>query len=133
MSRSLQRNDEIIKKLQSDKHNLSHELTNIRELNTTIENKKEQTKRQLHSKEIENEQLQAATGDMKIEIDMLRTQIKNEKAVVKNLEELIASLREKDVQTQIKSQEKDSDLHLARDRAHMNELKVYVSFFCFLT
>ncbi len=124
MNRSLQRNEELIKKLQIDKQNLINELTNIRDLNTTIENKKEQIIRQLTSKDIENEQLQSVIGDMKVEIDMLRTQINNEKAIVQSLEELISSLRDKDFQTQIQAQERDSDLHLAKDRANMNDLKM---------
>ncbi len=124
MNRSLQRNEELIKKLQIDKQNLTNEFTNIRDLNLTIENKKEQIIRQLTSKEIENEQLQSVLSDMKLEIDMLRTQINNEKAVIQSLEELITSLRDKDFQTQIQAQERDSDLHLAKDRANMSDLKV---------
>lgn len=124
MNRSLQRNEELIKRLQIDKQNLSHELTNTRDFNSTIENKKEQIIRQLNSKEIENEQLQSVISDMKIEIDMLRTQINNEKSIVQSLEELIASLREKEFQTQIQGQERDADLHLAKDRANMSDLKV---------
>jgi len=124
MNRSLQRNEELIKKLQIDKQNLTNEFTNIRDLNLTIENKKEQIIRQLTSKEIENEQLQSVLSDMKLEIDLLRTQINNEKAVVQSLEELITSLRDKDFQTQIQAQERDSDLHLAKDRANISDLKV---------
>jgi chromosome segregation ATPase len=124
MNRSLQRNEELIKKLQIDKQNLTNELTNIRDFNSTIENKKEQVIRQLTSKDIENEQLQAVISDMKIEIDMLRTQINNEKAVVKTLEELITSLRDKEFHIQIQAQERDSDLHLAKDRVNMGDLKM---------
>jgi chromosome segregation ATPase len=124
MNRSLQRNEELIKKLQIDKQNLTNELANIRDFNSTIENKKEQVIRQLTSKDIENEQLQSIISDMKVEIDMLRTQINNEKAIVQSLEELIGSLRDKDFQTQIQAQERDSDLHLAKDRANMNDLKM---------
>lgn len=124
MNRSIQRNDELIKKLQIDKQNLSNELANVRDLNSTIETKKEQILRQLTSKDIENEQLQSMISDMKIEIDMLRTQINNEKAVVQSLEELIGSLRDKEFQIQIQAQERDSDLHLAKDRANMNDLKM---------
>jgi predicted RNase H-like nuclease (RuvC/YqgF family) len=124
MNRSLQRNEEIIKKLQNDKQNFSNEFTNLRDLNSTIENKKEQIIRQLSSKEIENEQLKTIISDMKVEIDMLRTQVNNEKAVIQSLEELIASLRDKDFHVQIQVQERDSDLHLAKDRANMSDLKV---------
>ncbi|CAF3705141.1 unnamed protein product [Rotaria socialis] len=124
MNRSVQRNEEMIKKLQSDKQSLLNEISNIRDLNSTLENKKEQLVRQLTSKDIENEQLQSAISDMKIEIDMLRTQLHNEKAVVLSLEDLIASLRDKEFQKQIEVQDKDTDLHVAKDRANMNELKI---------
>lgn len=124
MNRSSQRNEDLIKKLQIDKQNLTNELNNNRDHNSTLENKKEQIIRQLTSKEIENEQLQSILSDMKIEIDMLRTQVNNEKAVVQSLEELITSLRDKEFQTQLQAQERDSDLHLAKDRANMSDLKV---------
>lgn len=124
MNRSLQRNEEIIKKLQMDKQHYASEITNIRDLNATVETKKEQIIRQLTAKEIDNEQLQAAISDMKIEIDMLRTQVANEKAMVHNLEEIIGSSREKEFQSQMQTQEKDAELHLTRDRANMSELKM---------
>jgi centrosomal protein CEP135 len=125
MNRSLQRNEEIIKKLQMDKQSYANEITNIRDLNSTVESKKEQIIRQLTSKEIDNEQLQAAISDMRVEIDMLRTQLMNEKAMVHSLEEMIGSSREKEFQSQIQAQDRDSDLQLAKDRANMNDLKVY--------
>jgi len=124
MNRSSQRNEDLIKKLQNDKQNLTNEFNSIRDMNSTIENQKEQVLRQLTSKDIENEQYQSVISDMKIEIDMLRTQINNEKAVVQSLEDIIASLRDKDFQTQIQAQEKESDLHLAKDRANMGDLKM---------
>ena len=124
MNRSVPRNEEIIKKLQMDKQSYSTELSNIRDLNSTIENKKEQIIRQLTSREIENEQLQSMVGDMKAEIDVLRTQIHNEKAMVQSLEKIIASLREKDFQTEIHVQERNSDLQLAKDRANLGDMKL---------
>jgi centrosomal protein CEP135 len=125
MNRSLQRNEEIIRKLQMDKQSYASEITNVRDLNSTVEAKKEQIIRQLTAREIENEQLQAALSDMKIEIDMLRTQINNEKAMVHNLEDIIGSSREKEFQSQIQAQEKDSELQLTKDRANMNDMKLY--------
>ncbi|CAF3356594.1 unnamed protein product [Rotaria sp. Silwood1] len=124
MSRSLQRSEELIKKLQTDRQNLSNDFSNVRDFNSTIENKKEQLIRELTARDLENEQLQSAISDMKIEIDMLRTQLHNEKAVVQSLEELITSLRDKEFQTQLHAQEKNTDLHLAKDRANMNDLKI---------
>ncbi len=125
MNRSLQRNEEIIKKLQFDKQNYASEITNIRDLNSTVETKKEQIIRQLTSREIENEQLQAAISDLKIEIDMLHTQINNEKAMVHSLEEIIGSSREKEFQAQMHAQERDSEIQLIKDRANMSDLKLY--------
>ena len=133
MNRSSQRNEEIIKRLQAEKQNYASEISNIRDLNSTVENKKEQIIRELTGREIENEQLQAAISDMKLEIDMLHTQINNEKAMVRTLEEIISSSREKEFQTQIHTQEKDSELQLARERANMSDVKMYVenkSVFC---
>ncbi|CAF1616417.1 unnamed protein product, partial [Adineta ricciae] len=124
MNRSLQRNEEIIKRLQAEKQNYASEISNIRDLNSTVENKKEQIIRELTGREIENEQLQAAISDMKLEIDMLHTQINNEKAMVRTLEEIISSSREKEFQTQIHTQEKDSELQLSRERANMSDAKI---------
>ena len=126
MNRSLQRNEEIIKKLQFDKQNYAAEINNIRDLNSTVESKKEQIIRQLTSKEIESEQLQATISDFKIEIDMLRTQLNNEKMMAHNLEEIISSSREKEFQIQLQSQERDSELQLLKDRTNMNEMKLSV-------
>ncbi|CAF1321737.1 unnamed protein product [Adineta ricciae] len=125
MNRSLQRSEEIIKKLQSDKQDLLTDVNSIRDHNSSIESKKEQIMRQLTSIELENDQLRAINGDMKIEIDMLRTQISNEKAVVQSLEELINSLREKEFQAQINAKERESELHIAKDRANLSDLKVH--------
>ena len=124
MNRSLQRNEEIIKKLQVDKQNYASEISNVRDLNSTVETKKEQILRQLTSQEIENDQLQAAVSDMKMEIDMLRTQINNEKAMIHSLEEMIGASREKEFQTHSQSQERDAELQLAKERANMSDLKV---------
>jgi centrosomal protein CEP135 len=125
MNRSLQRNEEIIKRLQMEKNNYASEITNIRDLNSTVETKKEQIIRELTGREIENDQLQATISDMKIEIDMLHTQINNEKAMVRSLEEIIGSSREKEFHSQIQAQEKDSDLQLAKERANMSDIKLY--------
>ena len=127
MNRSLQRNEETIKKLQIDKQNCMNEITNIHDLNATVETKKEHVIRQLTAKEIENEQLQTTMSDMKVEIDMLRTQINNEKSIAHNLEEIIGASREKEFQSQLQIQERESELQLSKDRANMNELKVYES------
>jgi len=124
INRSLQRDEDLIKNLKTEKQNLINEISNLRDLNAAIESKKEQIIRQLTSKDIENDQFQSMVADMKIEIDLLRTQLNNEKAVVQNLEELIGSMREKEVQTEIHIQERTSDLNLAKDRANLSDLKI---------
>ena len=124
MNRSLQRNDEIIKKLQYDKQSCSNELANMRDFHAAMESKTEQIVRHLSSKDIENDQLQSVIGDLKMEIDMLRTQVNNEKSMVQSLEEIITSLREKDFQIQVDSQQRDSSLSLANDRFNQCEQKM---------
>jgi chromosome segregation ATPase len=126
MNRSLQRHEDIVKKLHVDKQQLTVDMSNMRDLNATIETKKEQIIRQLTSKEIENEQLQATLSDMRMEIDMLRTQMNNEKSMVLNLEQMIGSSREKDFHQQLQVQERDADVQLLTDRVNMNETKLYV-------
>jgi chromosome segregation ATPase len=127
LNRSLQRDEEAIQKLQADKLSYSSELVNIRDLNSTLETKKDQAVRQLSSKEIDNEQLESTVADMRIEINMLRTQINNEKAMVANLEGIISSLQKKESRSEIDIQECKSDLRLARERVEQGDLKMFVS------
>ena len=124
MNRSLQRNEEIIKKLQYDKQSCSNEMSNMRDINVTMESKTEQIVRQLTVTDMENDHLQSIIGDLKMEIDMLRTQVNNEKCMIQSLEEIIASLREKDFQVQVDGQQRDSSLSLANDRVNQCDHKM---------
>jgi predicted RNase H-like nuclease (RuvC/YqgF family) len=124
MTRSLQRNEEIIKKLQYDKQSSSNEMANMREFSVTMESKTEQIVRQLTATDMENDHLQSVIGDLKLEIDMLRTQVNNEKSMIQSLEEIIASLREKDFQMQVDGQQRDSSISLANERVNQCDHKM---------
>jgi centrosomal protein CEP135 len=124
MSRTLQRHEEAIKKYQIDNNELMQDVMNLRELNSRLETNKEELTRHLTSKEIDMEQMHNLLDDSRAEIDLLKSQINSERIMVKNLEDLISSNREKEFQTQLTSQERDSEIQLLRDRISLNEQKM---------
>ncbi len=123
-NRGLQRLEETFKKLQLENKELAHDLMNSRELNSRLEQNKEELIRQLTSKELDIEQLQNELADKRGETDLLRSQVNSERSMVKNLEDLIANNREKDFQMQLTTQEKDSEIKLLKDRIILSEQKM---------
>ena len=69
-------------------------------------------------------QLSARLDDFKNETEMLRTQVMSEHGLVKNLEGVLASNREKEFQTQLALQEKDAEIHLLKDRLALSDSKL---------
>ncbi len=69
-------------------------------------------------------QLSARLEDFRNETEMLRTQVMSEHALVKNLEGVLASNREKEFQTQLALQEKDAEIHLLKDRLALSDSKL---------
>lgn len=123
-NRGLQRLEETFKKLQQENKELAHDLLNSRELNARLEQSKEDLIRQLTSKELDFEQLHNELADRRAENDLLKSQINSERSMVKNLEDLIASNREKDFQLQLSNQERDSEIKLLKDRIILSEQKM---------
>ena len=89
-----------------------------------MDQNKEDLVRQMTSKELDLEQMNNELGDKRAENDLLKSQINSERAMVKNLEELIACNREKDFQHQLSHQERDSELKLLKDRICLGEQKI---------
>ena len=123
-NRGLQRLEETFKKLQHENKELAHDLMNSRELNSRLEQAKEDIIRQLTGKELDFEQLHNELADRRAENDLLKSQVNSERSMVKNLEDLIASNREKDFQMQLSSQERDSEIKLLKDRVILSEQKM---------
>ena len=123
-NRNLQRCDEALKNCQLENNELGKDLMHTRDLNSRLEQCKEDLTRQLTSKELDYEQLHNELADKRAETDLLKSQINSERTMVKNLEELIANNREKDFQMQLATQERDSEIKLLKDRIVLSEQKM---------
>jgi centrosomal protein CEP135 len=123
-NRNLQRHEEAIQKYQIENNDLMQDVMHLRELNSRLEANKEELTRHLTSKDIDNEQLQNLLADSKAEIDLYRSQINGERIMVKNLEDMIATNREKEYHNQLTAQERDSEVQVCRDRISLNEQKM---------
>ena len=123
-NRSLQRLEDTFKKLQHENKELAQDLMNTRELCSRVEQNKEDLMRQMTSKELDYEQLNNELIDKRAENDLLKSQVNSERGMVKNLEDLIASNREKDFQMQLSTQERDSEIKLLKDRVLLSEQKM---------
>lgn len=124
-NRNLQRCEEALKNCQLENNDLGKDLMHTRDLNSRLEQCKEDLTRQLTSKELDYEQLHNELSDKRAETDLLKSQINSERTMVKNLEELIANNREKDFQMQLATQERDSEIKLLKDRIVLSEQKMY--------
>ena len=123
-NRQLQRVEDALKKCQSEHDELFQDLVHTRELNSRLEQCKEELTRQMTSKELDYEQLHHELDDRRAESDLLKSQINSERTMIKNLEELIANSREKDFQMLLTTQEKESEVKLLKDRIVLSEQKM---------
>lgn len=101
-----------IQRLEGDIHRANEErtlvtvdLSSARDLNAKLDIGKEQTMRQLASKNVEYEQLKLRHDEVVNEISALERQFDDERMEKKNLEALIASSREKEYEAQMSFQE----------------------------
>ena len=56
----------------------------------------------------------------------MRGQIDQERASLKNLESLLQETREKDFQTQLSTQERNTEIQMLKDRLSLNDSKLLV-------
>ncbi|XP_071511617.1 centrosomal protein of 135 kDa-like [Diadema antillarum] len=124
LTRSLSNMEGNLRQLQDEKDSVVQDLAAVRELCVKLDSTKESLSRQLTARNIEFEQCEARTEDLKREVEMLRSQVSTERTTVRNLEAMIAGNREKEFQAQLDSQEQRSELQLIKDRLALADSKV---------
>jgi len=112
-------------KLRSEKMRLQEDLATLRELNSKCENQKDHISRQLTDKNVQFQQLHSNYEDISRELDLVHKHLDSERAGNKNLEDMMASCREKEFQAQLNAQEQKSEGQLLRDKLALNDSKLH--------
>ncbi|XP_072207705.1 testis-specific gene 10 protein [Excalfactoria chinensis] len=105
-------------------HQAEAECNSVRLALISAESENCRLKEKMKTLETEMEQLQSECDSSHSEIEMLRRQLGNERASLKNLESLLASNREREFQSQIAEQEKDSEIQLLKEQLSLAENKL---------
>ncbi|XP_070554439.1 centrosomal protein of 135 kDa-like isoform X2 [Ptychodera flava] len=124
LTQSLSTMEENLRQSQEEKEAILLDLASVRELCVKLESTKESLSRQLTARNIDTDQLQGASENMKRELDSLRSQVENERTSLRNLEGLLSNNREKEFQTQLENQEQRSEIQLLRDKLSLADSKV---------
>ncbi|XP_043927751.1 testis-specific gene 10 protein [Protopterus annectens] len=110
--------------IQSENNALFKELSSTKELLAKVDTNKEVAIKQLTLKGHELERVATELGTAQTEISLLRKQLSSERMSMKNLETLLISNREKEIQSQMSNQEKNSEIQLLRDRLLLADNKI---------
>lgn len=107
-------------------HQAEADCNSVRLALISVESENRRLKEKVKTLETEMEQLQSECDSSRSEIELLRRQLGNERASLKNLESLLASNREREFQSQIAEQEKDSEIQLLKEQLSLAENKLTV-------
>ncbi|XP_073647151.1 testis-specific gene 10 protein isoform X3 [Tursiops truncatus] len=126
LHKSVVKMEEELQKVQFEKVSALADLSSTRELCIKLDSSKELLNRQLIAKDQEIEMMENELDSARSEIELLRSQMTNERISMQNLEALLVANRDKEYQSQIALQEKESEIQLLKEHLCLAESKMAI-------
>ncbi|KAK1329356.1 hypothetical protein QTO34_011540 [Cnephaeus nilssonii] len=126
LHKSLVKMEEELQKVQLEKVSALADLSSTRELCIKLDSSKEILNRQLVAKDQEIEMMENELDSAHSEIELLRSQMTNERISIQNLEALLVTNQDKEYQSQIALQEKESEIQLLKEHLCLAENKMAI-------
>ncbi|XP_061635575.1 centrosomal protein of 135 kDa [Phyllopteryx taeniolatus] len=123
LARAMARLEEELRRVQEENASLVSDLATVRELCVKLESAKDLTARHVTSKSMELERVEGELEDVRSVAELLKKQLASERVTVRNLETLLSTNRQKDIQTHLTASEKESELKVLRDRLTLADNK----------
>ncbi|XP_077158127.1 centrosomal protein of 135 kDa isoform X4 [Paroedura picta] len=124
MAKNMAKLEETLKYEQEGKVVAAADVVSVRDLCVKLESSKEQLSRQLTSRNLDFDRIQAEVEDAKAEAELLKKQLSSERLTIQNLETLLATSRDKEFQNHLTTHEKDSEIQLLKDKLTLSDSKL---------
>ncbi|KAM6221440.1 centrosomal protein of 135 kDa [Rhynchocyon petersi] len=124
MAKAMSRLEEELRTQEEEKAAVLNDLASLRELCIKLDSGKDIMTQQLSSKNLEYERVMVELENAKSEAELFKKQLTSERCTVKNLESLLASNRDKEFHSHLSSHEKDTEIHLLKEKLTLAESKL---------